>query len=566
MKPDAFRQRRQDRWVFIGMALLYALMATFYWRPIRVLAKPDEAAHLLYVYQVREGVLWPVWDPAPSGLWHVDERSQPPLYYWLAALVTAPTPVSDPHTWIEENPFFLHMAPYGNGARAIPRAEGAPFMYALRVFSWLLGLLVLAAAYRGARVWAPSPLAFLPGFLLLLTPTFLFLQTGITNTALAIVWATLLYGEMLAAWRRGFQAVPAWRWTLLLGLALYTRHDALFLLFPLFVLLLWGMWRGERVWPVVKGVGSALLLSLPLWVRNVWLYHDPLVRRALALRPEPLSWPTLFSSEAGRLFKTFFIEAGEGFILAPDVFYYAVGGFLILAGWGLARRGRGKGFDFLLSLFLPILVVAFFATRRYYIDAPRYLLTMGFPFFLLWAWGIYGWHDKRLDGLLLWGWGLLSAMVVLYVVLPVYEPRPARVSGPPQATFARGLHLYEARVLPGEGEWRIFLAWGASERVPKNYVVFVHAYNRAGELVAQEDTHPLYGAYPTSWWEPGFAWWDPHRLILPAGGCRDGLRIAIGLYDWETKQRLIPQLHDKAISSDGTVVIYPPQAIPRGKK
>ena len=551
--------RGRYRILFIVLVWVYLVLSTFYWAPIRVLAKPDEAAHIMNVYRVRTGEWWPRYAPEPHPLWHIDEGAQSPLYYWLAAVVSRPTPVADPHRWIEINPFFLHGAPHGNGARALPLAEGGPFFYALRVVGWLLGSVVLAATYRAARLWLPQVWAWRATALLAFTPTFAFVQTGVSNATLAAVFTPLVYGELLRGWVKGPHRLHVKRLMLLVVLALYTRLDALVLLWPVLLLLWHVRGRRELLRRILFWGGVGAVATFPLWLRNVWLYHDPFVRRALALRPQPLPWRLLFTSELERLFKTLFITVGEGFILAPDGYYVvlavlllaAVGGFLL----GL-RRTRDPIPLFLLVSYAPLVLVALISTRRYYIDAPRYLLVLGTPLFLLVAWGAYQFWPlswRRVGGSILVGvWAALNVATIVGVIGPVYQPQPASPAGPPLAFWEGGIRLREARVLRSSGEIHVDLVWDTVRPIRYNYVVFVHAYGKDGHMVAQEDTHPLYGAYPTSWWEPYHPFRDPHRLNVPPE--QRVARIVVGLYRWDTQARLA------CVSAGGEA--YPDAAVP----
>ncbi len=554
----------RERLALLTLCLLYGLLGTFYWRPILVLAKPDENAHLLYVYEVQQGRWLPRRQPAPSGLWEVDERHQPPLYYWLTALVTRPTPVPDPRTWVEENPFFLHRAPRGNAARALPKAVGLPFVFAIRAFSWLLGLLVIAGTYRAARAWLPPRWALLGTAGLVLTPTFLFIQTAASNTALATGLNALAFMTLMRMWQRRVTPTRA-RWLILWWtLALYTRLDSAFLGAAVLLLLMREIRCRRPTWRTVAGalVATGGLL-VPLLVRNAWLYGDPLVRHALALRPAPLPWRALLTQEVERLFKTTFISVGEGFTLAPDAYYLIPLTLLLLAVLGWTRRQAWRsGKDtagFLLGTLLPLWGSALLATRRYYMDAPRYILSLATPTVLLvaagyralWPRGLRRWSA----GLALIAWGMLNVATIAGVIWPVYVPRPAPRFPAVLAVFENGIVLRHATVTLQADGIAVSLVWETRKPVPENWAVFVHGYDAAGTLVTQEDTHPVYGAYPTALWRPHTPFWDPHRLPWPASSSSP-LRLVVGLYRPDTQQRL------PAFRPDGTP--WPHAAVPIG--
>jgi hypothetical protein len=81
------------------------------------------------------------------------------------------------------------------------------------------------------------------------------------------------------------------------------------------------------------------------------------------------------------------------------------------------------------------------------------------------------------------------------------------------------------------------LNWQTTEPLDVSYKVFVHVYNPAGELVAQNDQYPGGDFSPTSQWPIGQSVPDSHGLILPEP-VRPGYQIRIGWYDPGSGQRL----------------------------
>jgi hypothetical protein len=85
------------------------------------------------------------------------------------------------------------------------------------------------------------------------------------------------------------------------------------------------------------------------------------------------------------------------------------------------------------------------------------------------------------------------------------------------------------RTRPGD-DVRVALLWTASEEIPGNYRVFVHALTADDTLVTQSDGVPVYGFYPTPDWHPGDYVRDEHLLTLPEGLPRGDYALAVGLY------------------------------------
>jgi hypothetical protein len=83
----------------------------------------------------------------------------------------------------------------------------------------------------------------------------------------------------------------------------------------------------------------------------------------------------------------------------------------------------------------------------------------------------------------------------------------------------------------------VALTWRASQNVPANYKVFVHAARPDGFVVAQHDAQPLNDLRPMTTWMPNEPVRDNHGLALPAD-VRGPLTITLGLYDPDTGERL----------------------------
>ena len=72
-----------------------------------------------------------------------------------------------------------------------------------------------------------------------------------------------------------------------------------------------------------------------------------------------------------------------------------------------------------------------------------------------------------------------------------------------------------------------------------DYTVFVHVFDPAsGAIVAQADSMPFEGRYPTSLWWPGDLQMDEHTTLSLDGVPPGRYSIAVGVYDVATMQRL----------------------------
>jgi hypothetical protein len=84
----------------------------------------------------------------------------------------------------------------------------------------------------------------------------------------------------------------------------------------------------------------------------------------------------------------------------------------------------------------------------------------------------------------------------------------------------------------------VALYWQAKEPVDKSYNVFVHVLDSQGALQQQRDSAPVDGDYPTSLWQPGEVVVDGHRVPLPSDVPLRSYKVAVGMYDVATNERL----------------------------
>ena len=91
---------------------------------------------------------------------------------------------------------------------------------------------------------------------------------------------------------------------------------------------------------------------------------------------------------------------------------------------------------------------------------------------------------------------------------------------------------------PDPSEIILTFYWEPLDALITDYTVFIHVRNEAGDIVAQKDSPPLQGAYPSSLWDRGEIIRDRVEVSLP--DLEPGhYEIVIGLYDFASQQRLI---------------------------
>jgi 4-amino-4-deoxy-L-arabinose transferase-like glycosyltransferase len=110
---------------------------------------------------------------------------------------------------------------------------------------------------------------------------------------------------------------------------------------------------------------------------------------------------------------------------------------------------------------------------------------------------------------------------------------------------------------PGSG-LQVTLFWQALAPVDADYTIFVHVRNAQGTTVAQKDSQPFDGLYPTSQWQLGETVAQPLEVDLPLDLAAGSYSLYIGLYRLDTMRRL-PVANDSsgenALILDETIMV-----------
>ena len=117
----------------------------------------------------------------------------------------------------------------------------------------------------------------------------------------------------------------------------------------------------------------------------------------------------------------------------------------------------------------------------------------------------------------------------------------------------QGYSLSVDRLLPGES-LDLTLFWAPRGRPMRDYTVFVHILDDQGQLRRQADAPPRAGRYPTSVWDAGELIADLHTLLLAPDLPAGEYRLAIGLYDPETGQRVHTVDENGKLAGDRVII------------
>ena len=358
---------------YLAIASLYALY-TPSWQV------PDEPAHYNYIRFIAEARRLPVLQANDYDQAYLDtikarhfppdlpidpiryESYQPPLYYLLA------TPIY----WL-------------SGGALVP----------LRLFSVVLGALLLLLTNAVAQIVFPNrdDLALGATAFVAFLPQHVAMMAGANNDALAevlIAAALLLLVRYVGTTETG-QGTQNGQLVILgicIGLGLLTKGSAYILLPLAAVAIFWRWWRASPVlvqpsWgrlarSTAAVFAPALVLGLPLWMRNMALYglgdllgkrwHDTVVVN----QPRTADWlaqmglPALLRAFVQTTFRSFWGQFGWMGVLMDERIYLALGILSAAIGLGviaaLPRAGRGDtrlpvallSFSFLLTLSLYV--------------------------------------------------------------------------------------------------------------------------------------------------------------------------------------------------------------------
>ncbi len=101
-----------------------------------------------------------------------------------------------------------------------------------------------------------------------------------------------------------------------------------------------------------------------------------------------------------------------------------------------------------------------------------------------------------------------------------------------------GLHLQGYDLVDESAGHSLRLFWETDETVANDWITYIHMSNAQGDLVAQFDGPPFAGLLPTSQWKPNSLYIDSRELELPSGLAPGDYLLRIGLYSFESGERL----------------------------
>jgi hypothetical protein len=100
-----------------------------------------------------------------------------------------------------------------------------------------------------------------------------------------------------------------------------------------------------------------------------------------------------------------------------------------------------------------------------------------------------------------------------------------------------GFALHSPHLRPGESV-QLDLYWHAMRKVQTDYTVFVHLLDKEGAFATGYDSWPALRSFPTTLWPSDAVVVDRRTVPLPADLSPGAYRLAVGLYDLDTLERV----------------------------
>ncbi len=571
--------------VYLAVALTYSLNTPLF-------EGADEPAHFEYILNIAHGQGLP--------MFHIDlprrvnyEAHQPPLYYAVGALAIGWINTDDYGSLAHQNPHATYdpLELTNRNLFVHTRREGFPYegavlaVHVARLLSLLCGLGTLIATFGFARVLFPSrsylwigSAAFV-GFL----PQFTFLSGTVTNdTMLTFVCALALWQlarvvvQLRSLTTRGV-LVQFWLLGVLVGLGPLAKESALVLLpFSILVLAV-SAWVSQS--PSVRQANAhgIVLVLLMFLVLASWWY---------VLRHEQLGFWLGSSDSAGppsgevlslqglldqwtEVEISFWGLFGWNTVPLPQIVYDGLHGFALIAVLGAVmgffRRSTTvweRAWLAALAVFALVVLVAFLRWMSSTQQAHGRLLFAALPAFaLICCWGLVQWLPRRahvsLTAVFVIAWVALSAWCGSNLLVAAF-PRPQWLSADsvPHTTlfapvrFGEELQLgaleLPMRALHANETFAAVLYWQSLKpSLDKDYTITLQLFAPDGRRLAQVDTFPVRGMYPTSQWLGGQWLRDDYPLTIATDAPAGTATLIVGVYDHTTSKAL------QVVQSDG---------------
>ena len=554
------------------ISIIFVLLVVCYHTLIPFFEGPDSGAHFRYIAYLHDTPQQPALTAENAGISH-QLVQQPPLYYALAAILTANRDISQALSQEIANPYYLRKLSQRASVSAPvapPRSATIPLTIAVFV-SMVGGLLTVVGTWLLVREWLPNEplLAAAAAVVVGWNPQFLFASATITNDTWATATVVLtLWGAVRAMQRN--QGMRSWLWVgVSAGLAMLAKYSGLLVLIPLAALWMGhlrrvGWARGMRL---LLAMAAGVILSAGFWYGgNLLQWGTPLpmahIRELLPAlaRERPLSLNELwFQVRTLSLVRSYWGAFGYG-VLADPLYYKILYFFTFGGAVGmllfLLRSFHSSKRHLLLASFALLWFATLFVSLLNWMrlmnfsDQGRLLFPAAPAIAILLLLGWQGWVRQRwqafVPGLVpLFFLGLaisqLSTLADAYRIPPL-EERPLAIDRPIRVDFDGGMTLLGMRLPAGAAavggeKLPITLYFQARHEIPGFYTLFLHLNDEKNHGYASYDGVPAQGRHPTRQWMPDAIFADSYLLDVTEVSEDKLVTLSMGFYDYSTLER-----------------------------
>lgn len=578
-----FNSLKYHRWAAL-VAVLFTLLAVIYSLASPPFEISDEARHYAVVKYMADTGQLPVQEPGEAQRHWSHEGNQPPLYYGLAALLTARIDTGawndvywyNPHTSVgvplraDNENMNIHTA-----GESFPWRGYTLAVHLIRFLSVAMGLVTVVFTYRiglllfnGRRDWAVLAMAIAA-----FTPMFIFISGGVNNDNLVVMFCTLATWLLVKMAQNGSTWKQSVWLGVLIGLGALSKLYALGML-PLAGLLFAAQFIRDKNWKKFLLNGSLVVLAVALtagwwYARNAFLYGDPLalapMRDVAGERDTPLTLPIFLAEFEGFRIAYWALFGGVNVIAARWIYQLldwvtlaaVIGGLILPARrlfyrrFSLSSRLNPAALAVLLG-WVGIMVGGFAVWnftqpasqgRLFYpaIASLSALAVVGLGAYLPGRWA------NRLPAALAAGLFLFAALSPWVYIIPAYTKPPLLTPADIPANLPRLDYTFNGQIslvaveIPAEPvraaqTLPVKVYWQVLSPMPVNYSVFIHLYGRENRLMGQLDTYPGLGAWPTTLLKPGDVLADTYLIPVQVAAEENAparLNVAVGLYEYE---------------------------------
>jgi 4-amino-4-deoxy-L-arabinose transferase-like glycosyltransferase len=450
--------------------------------------------------------------------------------------------------------------------------------------TYRIGLTIFAAE-KGNKEISRQGIAAGAAAIVAFNPQFLFMSGAVNNDVIAGLFGSLLLWSGVTIIRFGLTTRRSIFLALTFALALMAKFNLAFALPLVELALITAVWPA-RDWRSFIRANLFIVFFVALiagwwFVRNAQLYGEPTgVQRMNELwgGRNPAESFGLAISEIPYAWSSFWGRFGYGQIPLPDAIYTGALIVSLIGLVGLVIAFVRRQFD---RIQIKQLVLVIFAALLFAAALFGYMMSstagpMGrfyFPglsaFALLLSLGLMQWLNlvqphggasqeaggrrRYVSRFTLYAIPVAAFTLALIAFcgyfVPAYAAPPtvaaASIAQPLNITFDDRIELLGAEVdrvaaQPGD-PIKVTLYWRALRPIDRSYVEFVHLIDEQGIMVAQRDTWPGRGMYPTTLWQTGEVFADTLELYVPDGAfAPNNATLKVGLYE-QDGPRLVAQ-------------------------